>query len=830
MTRVRPSSAPTAVLAALLAASATLAPPAASAASRFPSSFDLRDVGGQNYVTSVKSQQGGTCWTHGAMASLEGNLLMTGAWDANGEDGEPNLAEYHLDWWNGFNEHFNQDAPGSGGIVVHQGGDYLITAAYLARVDGAVRDIDGQSYGAPPLRSSPTFHYYYPRDIEWYVAGPGLEHIDAIKEAVMTHGVVGTCLAYDVSFIFEWVHYQPPSSLVEVNHAVAIVGWDDNKPSLAPHRGAWLCKNSWGPNWGQDGYFWISYYDKYAGQEPTMGAVSFQNVEPLKYDRVYYHDYHGWRATKGDVSEAMNAFTAEPGDEISAVSFYTAADSVVTTVEIYDRFEGGQLLDLLSAKTDTIAHTGFHTIDLDPPVMFSSTDDFYIYLKLSRGGQPYDCTSQVRVLLGAKYRITVESAASPGESYYWDGSSWVDLTTFDATANFCMKALADVAEFHVDPETGSHAEGPVGGPFTPPSATYTFEYKGGAPINYEITVEPPVAWLTLTGDTGGTLAPETPAQVAVELTADAETLTEGARTATIVFRNLTNHVGDTTREFKFFVGTPRPRYQWTLDTDPGWRTEDLWAFGVPTGGGGSAGGPDPTSGHTGENVYGYNLAGDYQNWLPERYLTCGPLDCSDMANVHLRFWRWLGVEMGAYDHAAVRAATDTMSWVTVWQNERFANTADSSWVAIDLDLSTIADGADTLYLRWVMGETDGGWKYCGWNLDDIELWAINRTPDNPDTNEIPEQLLLYPAHPNPFRGTATTIEFALPTDAHVRASVHDLAGRLVTVLTDRAYDAGTYSLAWNGRNAEGSEVASGVYFLRLEAGDRVVTRKIALVR
>jgi len=785
-------------------------------------------VGGEDLVTSVKSQIDGTCWTFGAMAAMEGNLLMTGAWAANGETGEPNLAEYHLDWWNGFNEHNNddRDPPEGGGLQVHQGGDYRVTTAYTTRSEGAVRDVDGQSHTPAPARWASGYHYYYARDVEWYDAGADLSNIDVIKEAVMNHGVMGTALCYDSSFMSSYIHYQPPSSSLEPNHAVSIVGWDDAKATQAPDPGAWICKNSWGSGWGLDGYFWISYYDKCAGHHPEMGAVSFQNVEPMQYDRVYSHDYHGWRDTKADASEAFNAFTATGDELLTSVSFFTAADDVIYTVDIYDEFTGGTLSGLLTTGSDTLRYGGFHTVDLDTPISLSPGDDFYVYVELSQGGHPFDRTSDVPVLLGARYRVIVESAASVGESYFWNGSAWVDLTTEDSTANFCIKALTKNVGLNVSPDEGLQADGPVGGPFSPVSTSYDFEYRGASAVDYEVTVDPWVSWLTISGDTGGTLPPYTPALVTVEFSANAASLSEGTYSATVYFTNLTDHLGDTTREVTLLIGDPSKRYEWTLDADPGWTCEGLWAFGQPTGGGGAYGNPDPTSGHTGDNVYGYNLNGDYLNGTAEKHLTSGAIDCSGLGAVSLRFWRWLGVEQPQYDHAYVRVSSDGTNWVTVWENA--VEITDSGWTQMELDISAVAGGQEAVYLRWTMGMTDGGWTYCGWNIDDIEIWGLDRVLAGVDDEHL-FAMRLDPARPNPFN-PMTTIAFALPESGSARLAVYDVGGRLVTVLADGPHDAGEHKAVWNGRDAAGRQLGSGVYFVRLEAAGFVSTRKMVMVK
>lgn len=452
-----------------------------------PRKYDLRDVGG---VTPIKRQQGGTCWAHGTIAAIESNLLVSGAWKKIGDGPLPALSEYHLDWWNGFNQHRNNDHPNAlkdrTGLSVHMGGDYRVSAAYISRGDGVVAvpftdkrtvlgpalglALDPSWYRFAPGYVDPRYQRYYVRDIEWFVIGDNLEDIDVIKRRIVSQGAVGTAMAVNKGLMAkDAVHYQPFKHPAKPNHAIAIVGWDDDKVSSdeakkLPKPGCWLIKNSWGVDRGDKGYYWISYYDKVCCRDPEMGAVSFRNVERMRYSHVYYHDYHGWRDTMKEVSKAFNLFKATANHRLASLSFYTAADEVRYTAKIYSRFEKGELQGLRATKIGTIQRKGFHTVDLDAPVDVKQGETFIICLELSGGGQAFDRTAEIEVLLqpkaktrepagrkGANGGPVVISKANPGESFYHDGTGWRDLyehrfnnpdwATFDRTANFCMKAL-----------------------------------------------------------------------------------------------------------------------------------------------------------------------------------------------------------------------------------------------------------------------------------------------------------------------------------------------------------------------------------------------------
>jgi hypothetical protein len=91
------------------------------------------------------------------------------------------------------------------------------------------------------------------------------------------------------------------------------------------------------------------------------------------------------------------------------------------------------------------------------------------------------------------------------------------------------------------------------------------------------------------------------------------------------------------------------------------------------------------------------------------------------------------------------------------------------------------------------------------------------------------EIALRPAYPNPFN-PSTTISFDLPEAMHVSLGIYDVQGKRVASLVNGTREAGASSVLWDGRDSQGVSLASGVYFYRLEAGGRVLTRRLVLVK
>jgi hypothetical protein len=275
----------------------------------------------------------------------------------------------------------------------------------------------------------------------------------------------------------------------------------------------------------------------------------------------------------------------------------------------------------------------------------------------------------------------------------------------------------------VSPGGGLISEGANGGPFTPDQLVYTLTNHEAYPIDF--TVSESASWLDLSA-TSGTIGTKGETYVTVSINASASSLPNGTYLADVDFVNITNHDGDCTRTSQLTVGVPVIVYEWNLDTNPGWSTEGEWAFGVPTGGGGTSfGNPDPTSGATGSNVFGINLNGDYSTAIGGPYLlTTGPIDCSNLAQVSLHFQRWLNSDYQAYVYQTIEVSDDGSTWTEIWDNGS-STVADGSWSEQVHDIAAIADGQSTVYVRWGhrVGQS-GAWAYSGWNVDDVQIYGV----------------------------------------------------------------------------------------------------------
>ncbi|MCP4453651.1 MAG: SUMF1/EgtB/PvdO family nonheme iron enzyme, partial [Planctomycetes bacterium] len=161
-------------------------------------------------------------------------------------------------------------------------------------------------------------------------------------------------------------------------------------------------------------------------------------------------------------------------------------------------------------------------------------------------------------------------------------------------------------------------------------------------------------------------------------------------------------------------------YDFNLDTNPVWTTQGQWQFGYPMGQGGANGHSDPASGFSGQNVYGVNLAGDYDLTEGGPYsLTAGPFDCRDQSHVALRFARWLNSDAVRFVRHRIEVSNNGTAWQVIWEAPReLDEVTDSAWQIQEYDISDVADQQVAVWVRWTYEVLDRALAYSGWNIDD----------------------------------------------------------------------------------------------------------------
>ncbi len=420
--------------------------------SSYPTSYDLRSLG---LVSPVRDQKdAGSCWSFGAYASLESYILGTEGknWDLSENNMKNLLSE---DYPEGFDRSYDD------------GGNEFISTAYLARWSGPVSETD-DSYD-PHSGVSPTDLPSLKRvqEVLFLPARSGPGDNELIKWALMNYGVLDSSIyfssdAYDSA---NCSHYYSGSA--PANHMIGIVGWDDsfdrNKfTPAAPGDGAFIVKNSWGTAWGDEGFFYVSYYDTVIG---TGNAV--HTAEDLSsYSHVYQYDPLGWVESIGysgsNTAWAANVFTAEAAETLEAMSFYTPASDAGYEIYIYTDPLSGPI-NPEGAETSvngTISLAGYHTVSLDSGVPLEPGQNFSIIVKFTTPDYSYP--------VAVEYPMEGHSSkarANPGESFFSpDGESWVDTALAVENMNVCIKAFTNRSEAGKAAFTANVTSGPA--PFT----------------------------------------------------------------------------------------------------------------------------------------------------------------------------------------------------------------------------------------------------------------------------------------------------------------------------------------------------------------------------
>ncbi len=429
----------------------------------FPSAFDLRKTG---QITGVRNQGArNSCWAHSILASAESYLLA--------KENNADLSEWHLVYMSYWND--DTFEPDGLGIIYDQGGWDFLGINTLSQWFGPVYEADvpyeTEQFETMTddelleIRSKAAYHLqdaYLATNFEETQTNDCAISRDVLKSLVWSGHALSVSYFADSKYTNEETGAYYCDYEINANHAVTLAGWDDsysrenfNEDYRPEHDGAWLIKNSWGPDFGKAGYYWISYEDK------SMTDFCCAFLEPAdNYDDIYSLDTLGWELSvaagekPSNTSYMSNLFTAEKDTAVCAASFYTTDNKAKYEITVYTDLKNpadptSGTPSAITTGVETFA--GYHTVDLLSAVPVDKGETFSIVIRLENPKNLYPIATEAytdlhitdadeTVISYSSFAYdTLTANCGEGESFISaDGKTWTDtyLQKFDYMTYF----------------------------------------------------------------------------------------------------------------------------------------------------------------------------------------------------------------------------------------------------------------------------------------------------------------------------------------------------------------------------------------------------------
>lgn len=403
--------------------------------SNLPFYFDLRNDNGSNYVTPIKNQKlDDNCWAFAAIAGLESYLLKT-----EGKTHEFS-SKYDFSENNLKNVMSSLSMRGTD-LSVNSGGRISMPIAYFLRWSGPILESQDE------YNTNNIIEYYkaskHVQGIKYIHKRKGPKDNNEIKKAIMDYGGVVTSIYWHSDFENGANYYvNIETDNIHANHAVLIIGWNDtysrdNFKTTPSGDGAWVVKNSWGEEKGDEGYYYVSYYDT---QFALFGLVelddavgfSFTSVEnDTNYGRNYHYTPLGttyWANFESKGILYRNTWTVYCDETLKACGVYTNnATNCYIDVLVND--------EIVSTKNCLLDYAGFHTITLDTPVKISCGQSFTIEVTLISN-------NNISLPIEAPFG-SYSKASSNHESELYTTSGWIDISEIFDNSNICLNAYTE---------------------------------------------------------------------------------------------------------------------------------------------------------------------------------------------------------------------------------------------------------------------------------------------------------------------------------------------------------------------------------------------------